>query len=86
MRFTIRMSVVLPQPEVPRNTVVVCGAIVKEKSSTAFVSGEYVFDTWSKVIMAFLFAMTKRLCVVANLWRRQRKRPFTGTYFFFALS
>ena len=49
MRFTIRMSVVLPQPEVPRNTVVVCGAIVKEKSSTAFVSGGYIFDTWLKV-------------------------------------
>ena len=85
MRFTIRMSVVLPHPEVPRNTVVVCGAIVKEKSSTAFVSGGYIFDTWSKVIMIFLFAMTRLWCVVANLWRHQRKRPLTGTYFFFAL-
>ena len=51
IRLTIRMSVVLPHPEVPRNTVVVCGAIVKEKSSTARVSGGYVFETVSKVIM-----------------------------------
>ena len=59
MRLTIRMSVVLPHPEVPRNTVVVCGAIVREKSSTARVSGGYVFETVSNVIMVFLFA-TKR--------------------------
>ena len=35
--FTMRMSVVLPQPEVPRKTVVEPCSTVREKSSTARV-------------------------------------------------